>query len=186
MREKDIINFINLKKFYTDLGQRFLMGFWMLALWKGKKCCKYGALDRADKNQLCVLLTSILFHSNSILWFYDLLRPKLVKGLNPTLTIIKAANIGRYFQFGPILNRMCEITIPQSLNLKRKVIGQCFRTFIWGFDKIDDIFWDLVTFTILGKNESNVLRPSRCFVPQLLRRKFLSLGATALHKVCVF
>ena len=102
--EKDIINFINLKKFYTDFGQRFLMGSWMLALWKGKKCCKYGALDRADKNQLCVLLTSILFHSNSILWFYDLLRPKLVKGLNPTLTIIKAAKswkvflISSYFQ----------------------------------------------------------------------------------------
>ena len=54
----------------------------------------------------------------------------IVKGLNPTLTIIKAANIGRYFQFGPILNRMCEITIPQVLNLKRKVKGQCFRTFI--------------------------------------------------------
>ena len=52
MREKDIINFINLKKFCTDLVQRFNMGSWVLALWKGKKCCKYGVLDRADKNQL--------------------------------------------------------------------------------------------------------------------------------------
>ena len=99
--EKDIINFINLKKFCTDLVQRFIMGSWVLALWKGKKCCKYGALDRADKNQLCVLLTSILFHSNSILWFYDLLRPKLVKGLNPTLTVIKSAKSRKVFSISP-------------------------------------------------------------------------------------
>ena len=99
--EKDIINFINLKKFRRDLVQRFLMDSWMLALWKGKKCYKYGALGRADKNQLCVLLTSILFHSNSILWFYDLLRPKLVKGLNPTLTVIKSAKSRKVFSISP-------------------------------------------------------------------------------------
>ena len=137
----------------------------------------WGIIDRADKNQLRVLLTSILFHSNSILWFYDLLRPKLVKGLNPTLTIIKAAKSWKVFSIWP--NSKQNMWNHYSSTSWRK--EKSWETIISGWDQIDNIFWDLVTFTILGKNESNVLRPSRCFVPQLLRRKFLSLGATALH-----
>ena len=78
---------------YGLLNAGFVKGEKMLQVW--------GIIDRADKNQLRVLLTSILFHSNSILWFYDLLRPKLVKGLNPTLTIIKAAKSWKVFSIWP-------------------------------------------------------------------------------------
>ena len=56
-------------------------------------------------------------------------------------------NIWRYFLFGPILKKMNQITIPELFNIKYEVDKRLFDSLFWGWELIENTFWDYPNFT---------------------------------------
>ena len=51
-----------------------------------------------------------------------------------------------YFQFGPILKKMNQITVPKFFTLAWKDERQQFCSFLWGWNQIENTFQDYPTF----------------------------------------